>query len=55
MNFIHYKQENKLKKKAKYTCYPTDNNIYWKNQTDLELERILKEIKERKTYDFFSL
>ena len=49
MNFIYYKQENKLKQKAKYTCYPTDNNIYWKNQTDLELERILKEIKDYKS------
>ena len=48
-NFIYYRQENKLKQKAKYTCYPTDNNIYWKNQTDLELERILKEIKYYKS------
>ena len=47
--FIYYRQENKLKQKEKYTCYPTDNNIYWKNQTDLELERILKEIKYYKS------
>ena len=27
-----------------YKCFPTDNKIFWKNQTDLELEKSIKEV-----------
>ena len=31
------------------SCFSTQDNLYWKNQTDLEIEKVRKEINERKT------
>ena len=30
------------------SCFPTNKNIYWKNQTDLEIEKLKEEIKNNK-------
>ena len=48
-NFIYYRKTKELWLKKDSTCFPTDNKLYWKNQTDLEIERIRKEIKYYKS------
>ena len=35
----------KIKINSNYKCSPNDNKIYWKNQTDLELEKCRKEVE----------
>ena len=48
-DFIYYGKTKELWLKNYSTCFPTDNKLYWKNQTDLEIERIRKEIKYYKS------
>ena len=48
-DFIYYRKTKELWLKKDSTCFPTDNKLYWKNQTDLEIERIRKEIKYYKS------
>jgi glycosyltransferase involved in cell wall biosynthesis len=40
---------NRFESKRNDRCFPTDNKIFWKNQTDLEIEKILIEINNSKS------
>ena len=48
-DFIYYRKTKELWLKKDSTCFPTDNKLYWKNQTYLEIERIRKEIRYYKS------
>ena len=45
-SFNNSRTKNKFKK-----CSSTDNKLYWKNQTDLEIEKLREEIKNHKSVD----
>ena len=45
-SFNNSRTKNKYKK-----CSSTDNKLYWKNQTDLEIEKLREEIKNHKSVD----
>ena len=45
--FYNIKQ-NEINSKYNNSCFPTGENIYWKNQTNLELEKVKKEVNNSK-------